>query len=831
MASSIKGITIKIDGDTTGLSKSLTNVNKSLAETQKALRDVNKALKLDPKNVDTLKQKQELLSKAIKDTQEKLKLEKEAADKAAEALKNGTITQGEYDQLQAEVSKTAAELKNLGEQAEATNQQIQNLGGSNFMASFQGALDDAAAKLQQIGEQLQALGEGMTKYVSVPLAAAGTAAYKSFLSVDDALDIVAQKTGATGEELDAMKEAARGIATEIPTDFETAAEAVGEVNTRFNLTGDELQSLSKKYVKFAKLNNTDVTSAVDSTQKALAAFGKDSKYASRLLDVLTRVSQNTGVNITTLENGLVQNAAAFEELGLNIDQSAALMGRFEKSGANGETVMQGFRKALKNATKDGIPLNEALRDLNDSIKYGKDGVDGLTYAYDLFGKSGDQIYSAIKNGTLDFANLSSAANDLNGAVGSVDDTYKSFEDGSGQLKVAQNNLKDSLSEIGKTLSETLAPIVEKFTKKLKDFKKWWDNLDESQRKIIITVAGIMVVLGPLLIFIGKVAAGISAVITVVSTLATFIAGSLIPKIVALGGTITASLAPLAAIVLAITAVIMVVKNWTAICEVAREVWHAFIEWIKGLITAFQEWWNGTWDSICQFVKDAWDGLKQFLSDIWDAIKLVFSEVGEWFTGIFQSAWDGITGVWSAVTGWFSDLWSSIKDIFSEVGEWFRGIFEGAKDIVGSIIDAMVEVIKAPINALIGLINVFISGLNKIKIPSWVPLVGGKGINIPEIPYLAKGGILEKGQIGFLEGSGAEAVVPLENNKKWIDATARQMQLSIAQQSAAIDYRPYLERLLMNGGDMSINLSIGQQSFDTMVQKSIQRTAFRSGGRA
>ena len=831
MASSIKGITIKIDGDTTGLSKSLTNVNKSLAETQKALRDVNKALKLDPKNVDTLKQKQELLSKAIKDTQEKLKLEKEAADKAAEALKNGTITQGEYDQLQAEVSKTAAELKNLGEQAEATNQQIQNLGGSNFMASFQGALDDAAAKLQQIGEQLQALGEGMTKYVSVPLAAAGTAAYKSFLSVDDALDIVAQKTGATGEELDAMKEAARGIATEIPTDFETAAEAVGEVNTRFNLTGDELQSLSKKYVKFAKLNNTDVTSAVDSTQKALAAFGEDSKYASRLLDVLTRVSQNTGVNITTLENGLVQNAAAFEELGLNIDQSAALMGRFEKSGANGETVMQGFRKALKNATKDGIPLSDALRDLNDTIKYGTDDMDGLTYAYELFGKSGDQIYSAIQNGTLDFGDLSTAAGELSGSIGVVDDTYKNFEDGSGQLKVAQNNLKDALSEVGNTLSETLAPIIKKMTDKIKDFKDWWDKLGDGTKDVIIKIGLFMTVAGPLIIFVGKIIVGLGTIFTLIGKIAGFIAATLIPKIAAIGTTMTMSLGIIAAVVLAIIAVIEVIKNWTAICELAKEIWNAFINWIKGLITGFAEWWSGTWDSICQFVKDAWDGLKQFLSDIWDAIKLVFSEVGEWFTGIFQSAWDGITGVWSAVTGWFSDLWSSIKDIFSEVGEWFRGIFEGAKDIVGSIIDAMVEVIKAPINALIGLINVFISGLNKIKIPSWVPLVGGKGINIPEIPYLAKGGILEKGQIGFLEGSGAEAVVPLENNKKWIDATARQMQLSIAQQSAAIDYRPYLERLLTNGGDMSINLSIGQQSFDTMVQKSIQRTAFRSGGRA
>ena len=828
----IKGITIKIDGDTSGLTKSLGNVNKSLAETQKALKDVNKALKLDPKNVDTLKQKQELLSKAIKETGEKLKIEKEAAEKAAEALKNGTITQGEYDQLQAEVSKTAAELKNLGEQAEQTQSQIQNLGGSNLMAGFQSALDAAADKLKQVGEDITKMGENVTKYVTVPLAGAGIAAYKSFTSVDDALDIVAQKTGAVGDNLEDMKQSAKDIATEIPTEFSTAAEAVGEVNTRFGLTGDELKDLSKKYVKFAKLNNTDVTSAVDSTQKALAAFGKDSSYASRLLDVLTRVSQNTGVSVATLENGLVQNAAAFEELGLNIDQSAALMGRFEKSGANGETVMQGFRKALKNATKDGKPLSEALRDLNNNIKYGTDDMDGLTYAYDLFGKSGDQIYSAIKNGSLDFANLSAKADELSGSIGAVDETYKSFEDGSGKLKVAQNNLKDALSEVGGELSEVLAPIIDKVTDKIRKFKEWWNKLDDGTKKCLITIGGAVAILGPVLIFIGKLITSIGTIITLLTKVGTFIAGTLIPKVAALGTTISASLAPLAAVALAITAIILVIKNWNEICELAKEIWNGLVQFITGLITGFAQWWNETWDGIIQFVMDLWNDLKEFFGEIWEGIQMVFSVVGEWFSGIFSDAWEGIKEAWGAVTEFFSGLWEDIKGIFSEVGEWFSGIFEGAKEIVKDIIDAMVEVIKAPINALIGLINVFISGLNKIKIPNWVPIVGGKGINIPEIPYLARGGILEKGQVGFLEGSGAEAVVPLDQNKKWIDAVAGQMQLSL-QNSAVIDYRPYFDSLIRatEDGTVTVSMQIGQQQFDRMVQKSIQRNNFKSGGRA
>jgi hypothetical protein len=106
-----------------------------------------------------------------------------------------------------------------------------------------------------------------------------------------------------------------------------------------------------------------------------------------------------------------------------------------------------------------------------------------------------------------------------------------------------------------------------------------------------------------------------------------------------------------------------------------------------------------------------------------------------FAGDWQSAWDSIVGI-------FSSVWETMKAIFTE-----------------------------PINFIIDGLNKFITYLNKIQIPDWVPGVGGKGLNIPTIPKLERGGILEAGQVGLLEGSGAEAVVPLENNKAWVSAVA------------------------------------------------------------
>lgn len=838
----IKGITIEILGKTDGLVKSLGAVNKSLAETQKNLKTVNQALKLDPKNVDALKQKQSLLSDAIKQTEEKLKLEKQAAQEAAKALEEGTITKSQYDTMNAEIAKTTAELKDLKSQAKDTDTAIKDLGGSNKMASFQSALDKSAEKLKVVGDKITDIGEKLTKTASAAVGAFGALSVKTFYDVDDALDSVALKTGATGEALEEMRDIASGIATSIPTEFETAAAAVGEVSTRFGSTGDTLEYLSTQFVKFADLNKTDVSASVDKVDKALKAFGKDSSSAGSLLNVLNRTAQNTGVSVDKLEDGLVSNAAAFNEMGLSVYQSVQFMGKLETSGADANTVLAGMRKAMKNAAKEGKGLDDALSDLQNAVLNGTSDMDGLTYAYDMFGTSGATVYEALKNGSLDFKNVSDSALILADSTDSVTDTYKNLEDGSGEVKVASNNMKDALKEVGKTISESLSPIIKKCSDKLKEFAKWWKNLSPEMKDIILKVGLVIGVLGPLLIIIGKVATGISAVIKVVSIVTGAISGA-IGAAGGFGAALTACLGPIAAVVAAITAIIMVIKNWDAIVEAAQMLWEEFCEmmqnlietitqaweefnqFLTGLIESFVEFWSEAWDSIKQFFTDIWEGICQIASDAWNTITGVFESIGTWFSEKFQAAYDAVTEIFGALGEFFSGVWNDIVSIFTEVGT-------AVGDAVGG---AVRNVINAVLSGAINIINGFISMINgAIGIINKIPGVSISKISKIDMVQLEKGGILKKGEIGLLEGNGAEAVVPLDQNKKWIDAVANQMKVSLDQvKDGGHDYSGQLSQILalmQNGATITINQTMNGQTFDRQVIQAVNRYNYRTGGR-
>lgn len=154
-AGRIEGITIKITGETEGLSQSLTNINKEIKETQFALNDVKRALKLDPDNVELLAQKQKLLNKQIEQTEAKLKLEKEAAEKAKEALELGNITAEEYAQLQSEIVKTETALNKLN--AEAKDSGIEKTGNDAETAGEK--VDDASGSFERFGDAARVAGE------------------------------------------------------------------------------------------------------------------------------------------------------------------------------------------------------------------------------------------------------------------------------------------------------------------------------------------------------------------------------------------------------------------------------------------------------------------------------------------------------------------------------------------------------------------------------------------------------------------------------------------------------------------------------------------------
>lgn len=596
-----KGITIEFDGDTTKLGKALSGMNQKLKEVDRSLKDVDRALRFNPGNTELLAQKQTLLKEKVDQTREKLNLLRKAQEKLDDDPSIEKNSQ-EYMELRREIIETESKLKHF----ESELKKMDNI-----------KFEQLGKQVQDVGDKMKTVGTNMTKYVTGPILAGAGASVAAFKEVDEGLDIITEKTGASGKSLDAMKDSAKNLAKEIPTDFETAGIAIGEVNTRFGITGEELEDLSKKFIEFAELNNTDVNTAVDQTQKALSAFGLSAEEAGPLLDQLNRVGQNTGASMESLLEGLIQNGTAFQELGLSASQSAELMGQIETSGTNSETVMQGLRKALKNAAKDGIPLDEALTNLQNTILNGTDGMDGLTAAYDLFGKSGDQIYGAVKNGTIDFTELGKAAED---ATGSVENTFNETLDPADKFTMMMNSLKVTGYEVGATILEIVAPALEKLANFLKGLSEKWQELSPQTQGFIIKMAGIAAAVGPVLVVVGTLITKVGMLITFLPA----IAGAL----PAVGAAFSALLGPVGLVIAAIAAVIaigvLLYKNWDKIKEAAGKLKDYLIEKFNALKEGIKQIFIGIKDAIVSPIKKAAEAIKALIEKIKNFFKFKVS---------------------------------------------------------------------------------------------------------------------------------------------------------------------------------------------------------------
>ena len=578
MANRIKGITIDIGANTTQLTDSLKKVDSSLKKTQENLKDVNKLLKLDPKNTELLKQKQVLLADAVKNTDKRLQ-ELKAAQEQMDA-KNVDKNSEQYRALQREIADTEIKLKQLKEASRdfgnAAGQYIQQVG----------------KEMQDLGGKVSDVGESLTKNVTGPIVAVAGATGAAWNKVDDAMDTIIKKTGATGDELESMKNIAKDLGSTLPVSFDKIGEAVGEVNTRFGVTGDDLQDLSEQFLKFAEINDTNVTSSVDSVQKAMSAYGVQIEDTSHFLDVLTTVSQQTGVSVDTLENGLIQNAAAFQEMGLSVEQAVAFMGEMEKSGANSEAVMSGLRRALKNAATDGKDMNTALAELQDAILNGTDSMDGLTLAYDLFGKSGDQIYNAIKNGTLDFEALASASLETGDAVST---TFDEMMDPADQWQTVLNTLMELGYEIAQAVMPAIQAAVDAVIPVIQGLIDGWNSLDEDTQAFILTAVAVVAALGPVITVVGNIISIIGTAMTVLGGVVGFLGG---PLTVAIGAVIAIG--------------VLLYKNWDTIKQKAGELWSAVSEKFESIRSTISEKIN----SAKQTVSEAIEKIKGFFNFSW-----------------------------------------------------------------------------------------------------------------------------------------------------------------------------------------------------------------------
>ena len=288
------------------------------------------------------------------------------------------------------------------------------------------------------------------------------------------------------------------------------------------------------------------------------------------------------------------------------------------------------------------------------------------------------------------------------------------------------------------------------------------------------------------------------------------------------------------------------------CEMLEITLEAAIIAIMAVINNCRKSFSMAWKGI----KKVWNAAPAFFKGIWNGIKSAFAAVGKFFKGIFTTAWNGIKSVWSAVTGFFSGIWNGIKGIFSAVGTWFSGIFGKAwagiknafspmvkffsdtwqkiKDIFSKVGTAIADGIKgavtAAINGILGtatkIINGFISAINAcISVINAIPGVSINKLDKLNAPQLAEGGVLKKGQVGILEGNGAEAVVPLEKNTEWISKVADQMAAATGR---TVDNESELSKVLYL--ILDVVRHIDENMYEYMVRALTEGTKLKIDGR-
>lgn len=482
MAGSVKGIIVEIGGDTSALQKALSKVNSATSSLSRELRGVNSLLKLDPKNTELLKQKQDILNKSVEATQNKLEELRKVKEEADKKMAEGTeINEKNYRALQREIANTENKLKQL------------QLETSNWTKAGT-KIDQFGQKIDGVGNKLGKMGMTLTKTVTPAVAGMAALAIKTFDEVDEGADIVIKKTGATADAAVELEEVYENVAGNVAGSFEDVGNAVGEINTRFGFTNKELEEASEKFLKFAKINDIDVNTAVQKVSRYMGDASIESSKYGEVLDDLTSVAQASGISIDALAEMLTKYGAPMRALGLSTKESIAIFAGWEKAGVNTEIAFSGMKKAISNWGKAGKDSSKEFKKTMEEIEKCPNIAKATTKAIEVFGaKAGPDLADAIKGGRFEYTEFLKILENSNGIL---EETYTNIMDETDEAQVSMKKLKVEFSKIGKEILETAYPAVEDILKEVSELIKKFNNLDPQLKTNILKFTAFGAALGP-----------------------------------------------------------------------------------------------------------------------------------------------------------------------------------------------------------------------------------------------------------------------------------------------------------------------------------------------
>lgn len=770
MAGRIKGITIEIGGDTTGLDKALKNVNSSITKTQSALNDVNRLLKLDPSNTVLVAQKQQLLSQAVSQTKEKLEALESAQEQVADAFQRGDIGEEKYMAFQREIEETRGKL----------NQYKVDL------SSLQSEQDSLATNTARLQKLFDATGTEVDDYADV-LGSKLVSAIKSGSASSDQLKSAIDKIGkaATGGKAD-VKELTDALDTvddgqavknliqdlkEVGDAAEETAEDIGEIaeatkGAALMEAADQLSAVGDKIQEIGESAIDAYSEAENAVTKVNAYFGETGEAAEQSASVIQSVyeagvgesmdsvanavlmvKKNLGDLSETDLSNLTQQAITLDEL-YGIDMNETLRGVNSLMQQYGLTAQEAMDYIVK-GTQNGLDKTNELGD-NLSEYAGKFSQAGYS-ASEYF----QLLDNGLKNGAYNLDKVNDAINEVttrlvDGTIGEsigsfstkTQELFASWQNGGATQKevidsivadignctnqqealnmaalafgtmAEDGNLKfiTSLTSVGNTYDSVAGSAQGMFDATTTPMQQMEANTRKLQQSLVPLGQKLMelanTIIPPLVAVITTISGWFEKMPEPVQNFV-IILGALIAVFTALVPVIAAVAVSVGALNISLAPIIGIIAGVAAAIT-------AIIAIVKnwGAIT---EWFGNLWNTICtgigQMVESlkAWFlGLWEHLKSVWEGICNVVQTAVMLIGSILQAAFDIITLP-------YRFIWENCKEIIISVWEAIKSVVSSAINAVSSVISTVMGVIQNVISTIWTAISTKISSvLNAIK---------------------------------------------------------------------------------------------------------------------
>lgn len=735
---SLKSLETEAKNAPNQMQQSLEGLNTKIETTQTELKEIDKLLKLDPTNTELLQQKQRALSDEIGNTKEKLQLLKNEEQEVQQKFQEGKVSQEQYDALKRSIIETEESLKSL---EDTVGSGSAKLAGISAEAGKIGEnLTSAGEKMLPVTAAVTGLGTAAVKTAADFDAQMAKVSSISGATGKDLTDLETKAREMGAQTKFSAKEAGEAMEYMAMAGWKTG-DMLNGIEGIMNLAAASGENLASTSDIVTDAMTAFGLSAEGTTEIVKDGFTKEVANATHFADVLAAASSNSNTNVSMLGESFKYAAPVAGALGYSVEDTAVALGLMANSGIKASQGGTALRTMLTNLAKPTDTVESAMKYLNitlsnsdGSMKSLKELMDDLRNSFGECKMSTEEFNSKLaelseqhESGTLTDKKYEKAVEDLTkkayGAEGALkanlaaslagkegmsgllsivsaapedyDKLMNSIYNCDGAAEEMATTMQDNLSgqitalesalqELAIAFGEILMPYIRKVVSMVQNFVKKLNGMSDTQKKIVATIALIVAAIGPLLITIGKISTGISAVTGALSK------AKNIGKIVGVLGNLKSALS-------GIFAVIKAGGMFSVVGIIAAIVAAVVVLYNKC------EWFRDAVDPIIQTIASFFT---ETIPQAWNYLMNCFSGIPAWWSGIWQQVSDFFTGIWMSMmqNPVVSELVTMITKLWKNGVDTWQGVWKGLVTIAQGVWEMLKNTILAPVLLLIDLVT-------------------------------------------------------------------------------------------------------------------------------